>query len=104
MKRGQGILPFELFHSMASKVYDALHLRALWHLHEAQVSFYHRSDGSGEYWVRSVVELLIEVTRGNTSAMSSSCLVFSPALISRYASCASSFIFILQGILGQIII
>ena len=35
MKRGQGILPLELFDSMSCEVYDVLHLRVLWHLHEA---------------------------------------------------------------------
>jgi hypothetical protein len=104
MKRGQGILPFEFFHSMASKVYDALHLRVLWHLHEAQSYFCHRGDGSGENWIRNIVELLVGIARGKASALNSLGPVLSLALISCSASCASSFIFILQGVLGQIIL
>jgi len=104
MKRGQGILPFELFHSMASKVYDALHLRVLWHLHEAQSCFCHRGDGSGENWIRNIVELLVEIARREAGTLGGSGLALSPALISLSIGCASSLIFILQGILGQIII
>ena len=104
MKRGQRILPFELFDSMASKVYDVLHLRVLWHLHEAQSCFCHRGDGSGENWIRSIVELLVEIVRVKAGALGSPGPALSPALISCFAGCASSFIFILRGILGQIII
>ena len=104
MKQGQGILPFELFHSMESKVYDALHLRVLWHLHEAQGSFCHHGDGSGKYWVRSVVEFLVKNTQVDASALGSSSSALSPILISCYAGCLSSFVFVLQSILSQIII
>ena len=104
MKRGQGILPFELFHSMVSKVYDALHLRVLWHLHEAQSCFCHRGDGSGENWIRSIVELLVEIVWVKAGALGSPGPALSLALISCFAGCASSFIFILRGILGQIIL
>ena len=102
MKRGQGILPFELFHSMESKVYDALHLRVLWHLHEAQSCFCHRGDEGGEDWIRRIVEILVEIAWEKTGALSSSGPAL--ALISCSAGCVSGFIFILRGVLGQIIL
>jgi len=104
MKRGQGIFPLELLYNVASKLYDALCLRVLWHLHEAQGSFCHYGDGSGKYWVRSVVEFLVKNTRVDASALGSSSSALSPTLISCYAGCLSSFVFVLQSILSQIII
>jgi hypothetical protein len=89
---------------MAGKVYDTLHLRILWHLHEAQGCFCHRGDTSGENWIRSIVELLVEIERGKASALSSSGPALTFAFISCPAGCASNFIFILRGILGQIIL
>jgi hypothetical protein len=104
MKRGQGILPLELFHSMASKLYDALCLFVLWHLHEVQGSFSHRSNWGREDWIRRVVELLVEITQWDAGALGGSGPALSPALISRSTFCASSFNFILWGVLGQVII
>ena len=103
MERGQRILPLELLDSMSCEVYDALHLRVLWHLHEAQGCFCHRGDGSSEDWVCGIVEFMVEIARGKASALSSSGLAFSFALVSCPVSCASSFILILWGILDQIV-
>ena len=104
MKRGQGILPFELFHSMVSKVYDALHLRVLWDLHEAQSCFCHRRDGSGENWIRSIAELLVEIAWWKASTLNSSGPALPLVLVSCSAGYAGDFIFILRGVLGQIIL
>ena len=95
MKRGQGILSFILFHSMAGKVYDALHLLVLWHLHEAHSCFCHRGDRSSEDWICNVVEFVVEIVRGKASSLGSSNPAFSFTLISCPVSCASSFILIL---------
>ena len=89
---------------MASKLYDALHLWVLWHLHEAQGSFCHYGDGSSEDWVCDIVEFLVKITRADASALSSSGPALSPTLISCYAGCLSSFVFVLQSVLSQIII
>jgi hypothetical protein len=64
----------------------------------------HRGDWGGEDWVRSVVEFLVKIAWVDASALGSSGRALSPALISCSAGCASSFVFILQGVLGQIII
>ena len=104
VKQGQGILPLELLDGMASKPYDALRLFVLRHLNEVQGSFSHRRNWGREDWVRRIVELLVEIARGKASALSSSGPMLSFALISCPAGCASSFIFILRGILGQIIL
>ena len=89
---------------MASKLYDALHLWVLWHLHEAQGSFGHCGDGGGEDWVCNVVELLVKVTQANASMLGSLGPALSPALISCSVGCSSSFVFVLRGVLDQIII
>jgi len=86
---------------MASKLYDVLSLWIAWHLHEAQGSFCHCSDGSSEDWIRDVVEFLVKISRLNASALGSSGPALSPALISCSASYSSSFIFILRGRLGS---
>ena len=104
MKRGQGVLHLELFHNVTSKLYDALRLWVLWHLHEAQGSFNHRGYWGGEHWVCNIVELLVKVAWANASALGNSGPVFSPALISCSVGYSSSFIFVLWGVLGQIII
>ena len=72
MKRGQGVLPLELLDNMFGEVYDMLHLRVLWHLHESQGCFCHRDNRSSEDWIRDVVEFIVVITRGRTSALSSS--------------------------------
>jgi hypothetical protein len=56
------VLSLELFHCVASKLYDALFLWIAWHLHEAQGSFYHCGDGSGEDWICYIVKLLVDIT------------------------------------------
>ena len=89
---------------MASKVYDVLHLRVLWHLHEAQSCFCHRGDGSGENWIRNIVELLVEVTRADTSVFRGAGPTLSPALFPCSASCSSTFILILWSVYSQIIL
>jgi hypothetical protein len=88
---------------MSGEVYDALHLRILWHLHAVQSCFCYRNDGGGEDWMHDIVEVLIEIARGKASLLCSSGPALSLALISCSAGCASGFIFILRGILGQII-
>ena len=85
------------------EVYDALHLWVLRHLHESQGCFCHHGDTSSEDWIRDVVEFVVKVARGKASTFSSSNPTFSFALISRPASCASSFVLILWGVLGQIV-
>ena len=102
MKRGQGVLPLELFHSMVSELDDALCLRISWHLHEAQGSFCHRGDRSSEYWIRDVIGVVVKITWLDSSTLSNSRPALSPALISCSAGCLSSFIFVLRGVLGQI--
>ena len=97
-------MPLELFHSVSSKLYDALRLWVLWHLHEAQGSFCHRGDGSGKDRVCNIVELLVKITWLDSSMLSNSRPALSPALISCSAGYSSSFIFVLGGVLGQIII
>ena len=104
MEREQGILPLELLDGMASKLYDALYLRIAWHLQKAQGSLCHCSDRSGEDWVCNVVEFLVKITRVDASALGSSGPALSPTLISCSTSYSSSFIFILWGVLGQIIL
>ena len=103
MKRGQWVLSLELFNSVLGKVDDTFHLRVLRHLHESQGCFCHRGDKSSEDWIRDVVEFVVEVARGEASSLSSSSSAFSISLISCPASCASSFILILWGVLGQIV-
>jgi hypothetical protein len=71
MKRGQGILSLELLDSKFGKVYDSLHLRVLWHLHESQDCFCHRGDRSSEDWIRDVIEFIVENARGEPSALNS---------------------------------
>ena len=97
------MLSLELFHSVASKLYDALCLWIAWHLHEAQGSFCHCGDGSGEDWICYIVEFLVKITRLNASALCSLSPALLPALISCSACCSSSFILILWGVLGQIV-
>ena len=89
---------------MFSEVYDTLHLRVLWHLYESQGCFYHRGDRSSEDWICGVIEFIVEIAQGKVNTLGSSGPAFSPALISCSACCLSSFIFVLWGILGQIII
>ena len=80
-------MSLELFHSMASKMYDVLCLRILWHLHEAQGSFCHYGDGSSEDWVCDIVEFLVKITRVDASALGSSGPAFSSALVSCSVVC-----------------
>ena len=82
---------------------DALHLLVLWHLHETQSCFCHCGDGSGEDWIRDIVEFIVEVARGKASSFGSLNPALPFTLISCPASCASSFIFILWSVLGQIV-
>ena len=93
-------MSLELFDNIFGEVYDAFHLQISGHLHESQGCFCHRGDRSSEDWIRDVVEFIVEVARGKVSALSSSSPAFSFTLISSPASCASSFILILCGILG----
>ena len=58
-----------MFHSVASKLYDALRLLIGWHLHKTQGSFCHCSDGSGEDWVCNIVEFLVKITQVNASTL-----------------------------------
>ena len=95
-------MSLELLDSMFGEVYDALHLRVLWHLHEAQSCFCHRGDGSSEDWVRDIVEFMVEIARGKASALGSSGPAFSFALVSCPASCASSFILFLRSVLVRL--
>ena len=83
-------MSLELFNSILGEVYETLHLRVLWHLHEPQGCFCHRGDWGSENWIRDVVEFVIEVA-----------YVFT--LISCPMSCACCFIFILWSVLGQIV-
>ena len=94
---------FGLFDSIFGEVYDTFHLRVLRHLHESQGCFCHRSDRSSEDWIHDVVEFVVEVARGKTSTLSSSSPAFSFTFVSCPESYASSFIFILWGVLGQIV-
>ena len=103
MERGQRVLSLKLFNSILGEVYETLHLRVLWHLHEPQGCFCHRGDRSSEDWILDVVEFVIEVVRGKMRALSSSSPAFSFTLISCPASCASSFNFILWSVLSQIV-
>ena len=104
MKRGQRVLFLELFNSILGKMYDSFHLRVSRHLHEPQGCFCHRGDWGSEDWIRDIVEFIVEVARGEARSLSSSNPAFSFSLISCPASCASSFILILWGVLGQIIL
>ena len=70
MKRGQGVLPLELLDNMFGEVYDMLHLRVLWHLHESQGCFCHCGDRSSEDWICNVVELIVEIAWGETESAS----------------------------------
>ena len=88
---------------MFGEVYDALHLQVLWHLHQSQDCFCHRGDRSSEDWIRDIVEFVVEVARGKSNALGSSGPAFSFALVSCPASCAGSLIFVLWGVLGQIV-
>ena len=101
MKRGQGVLPLELFHNMASELDDALCLRILWHLHETQGSFCHHGDRSSEYWIRDIIELLVKITWLDSSMLGSSSPALSPALISCSAGCSSSFVLVLGASWGH---
>ena len=103
MKRGQEVLPLELLDSMFGEVYDVLHLRVLWHMHESPGCFCHCGDRSSEDWICDVVEFIVEIAWGKTIALSSSGPAFSFALISCPANYASSFVLILWGVLGQIV-
>ena len=96
-------MSFELLDNMFSEVYDALHPRVLWHLHEAQGCLCHRSDRSSEDWIRGIIEFIVQIVRGKASALSSSGPAFSFSLISCPASCASSLILILRSILSQVV-
>ena len=96
-------MSLKLFDDVLGKVYDTLHLQVLRHLHESQDCFYHRGDWGSEDWIRDVVEFIVEVARGKASTLSGSNPAFSFALISCPASCASSFVLILWGVLGQIV-
>ena len=96
-------MSLELFNSDLSEVYDTLHLRVLRHLHEPQGCFCHRGDWGSENWVRDIVDFVIEVARGKTSSFGSLKPALPFTLISCPASCASSFIFVLWSILGQIV-
>ena len=103
MKRGQGVLSLELFNSVLGKVYDTFHLQVLRHLHEPQGCFCHRGDWGSENWVRDVVEFVVEVTREKASSFGVLNPAFSFTLIFCPTSCASSFIFILWSVLGQVV-
>ena len=103
MKRRQLVLYLELSNNIFGEVYDTFHLQVLRHLHESQGCFCHRGDWSSEDWIRDIVEFVVKIAWGETSALSSSGLAFSFALIACPASCASSFILILRGVLGQIV-
>ena len=94
----------ELLDNVFGEVYDALYLRVLWHLHESKSYFCHRGSRSSEDWIRDVVEFIVEIAQGKTSALSSSGPTFSFTLISCPASCASSFILILRSILSPIVL
>ena len=104
MKRGQGVLSLELFNSIFGEVYDVLHLRVLRHLHEPQGCFCRRGDWGSENWVCDVVEFVVEVTREKASSIGVLNPAFSFTLIFCSASCASSFIFILWNVLGQVVL
>ena len=103
MKPGQRVLSLELFNSVLSKVYDLFHLQVLRHLHEPQGCFCHCGNWGSEDWIRDIVGLVVEVMRGKASSLSSLDPTFSFTLISCPASCASSFIFILWSVLGQVV-
>ena len=103
MKRRQRVLSLELFNSIFGEVYDTFHLRVLRHLHESQGCFCHLVDRSGENWIRDIVEFVVEVARGKSNALGSSGHAFSFALVSCPASYAGSLIFVLWGVLGQIV-
>ena len=103
VKRGQRVLSLELFNSVFGKVYDTFHLRVLRHLHEPQGCFCHRGDWGSKDWVCNIVEFVVEVMRRKASSLGRSDPAFSFTLISCLASYASSFIFILWSVLGQVV-
>jgi hypothetical protein len=55
-------------------------------------------------WICYPVEFLVKITRVNTSALHNWSPALLPALISCSTGCSSSFILILWGVLGQIIL
>ena len=103
VKRGQRVLSLELFNNVFGKVYDTFHLRVLRHLHEPQGCFCHRGDWGSKDRIRDIVEFIVEVARGKASSLSSLNPALHFTLISGHASCASSFIFVLWSVLGQIV-
>ena len=104
MERGQWILSLELLNSIFGKVYDTFHLWVLRHLHEPQGCFCDRGDWDSEDWIRDIVEFVVEVMREKVSSFGILNPAFSFTLIFCPASCASSFIFILWSVLGQVVL
>ena len=97
-------MSLELHDNITSELNYAVCLCVPWHLHEANGSFSHRSDGNVEDWACHIIEVLIEVTQSNTSAIGCSDSTMGPPLILSLACCSPSLIFILWGIRGQVVL
>ena len=101
MKRGQGVLFFELFNSVFGEIYDSFQLEILGHRHESQGCFCHCGDWCSEDGICSIVEFIVEVASQETSTFGRTSPAHFFALIPFPAGYTSDFVFVSWSILGQ---